>query len=226
METKVCTKCGRELPATAEYFYRSKATKDGLWSYCKACNREAKREERHEYYEAHKEERKEKYNSPKWKKYRKEYMHEYHLAHYSAEKRRQKYEESGREYAAKWYNENRERVLDYSQKKRMKARGCSADLSLSQWEDTKEYFGYRCAYCGRQMINFIRDHIIPVKHGGAYTKSNIIPACQRCNSLKSARSLSEWYPKQSFYSPEREAKILEFIKEASETDKAENDLAV
>lgn len=36
METKVCTKCGRELPTTE--FYALKTSKDGLQSYCKRCH--------------------------------------------------------------------------------------------------------------------------------------------------------------------------------------------
>lgn len=34
-KTKVCSKCGRELP-TSE-FYTSKRSKDGLQNYCKEC---------------------------------------------------------------------------------------------------------------------------------------------------------------------------------------------
>lgn len=34
---RVCTKCGIEYPATAEYFYRDKSRKDGLKSHCKRC---------------------------------------------------------------------------------------------------------------------------------------------------------------------------------------------
>lgn len=36
METKVCSRCGRELP-TSE-FYAQKNTKDGLQAYCKKCH--------------------------------------------------------------------------------------------------------------------------------------------------------------------------------------------
>jgi hypothetical protein len=36
METKVCTKCGRELPRTS--FYVNNHMKDGLQSYCKECH--------------------------------------------------------------------------------------------------------------------------------------------------------------------------------------------
>lgn len=36
METKVCSKCGRELPTTE--FSRKSASKDGLQGYCKHCS--------------------------------------------------------------------------------------------------------------------------------------------------------------------------------------------
>lgn len=36
-KTKICTNCKTELPATAEYFYRGRAKKDGLQSRCKGC---------------------------------------------------------------------------------------------------------------------------------------------------------------------------------------------
>lgn len=39
METKVCSKCGRELPITE--FYALKTSKDGLQSKCKRCHCEA-----------------------------------------------------------------------------------------------------------------------------------------------------------------------------------------
>lgn len=35
METKVCSKCGRELPASE--FHKHPHTRDGLNSYCKVC---------------------------------------------------------------------------------------------------------------------------------------------------------------------------------------------
>ena len=37
MDTKICTKCGEEKPATTEYFYRRPCSLDGLCSRCKSC---------------------------------------------------------------------------------------------------------------------------------------------------------------------------------------------
>lgn len=39
METKVCSKCGRELPKSE--FYRNANAKDGLQFFCKECTKEA-----------------------------------------------------------------------------------------------------------------------------------------------------------------------------------------
>lgn len=37
MDTKICSKCKRELPALPEYFWRDISHKDGLHSWCKSC---------------------------------------------------------------------------------------------------------------------------------------------------------------------------------------------
>ena len=55
METKVCTKCGKELPATTEYFVADKRLKCGLRAICKECNkgyRFENKESQREWYQA------------------------------------------------------------------------------------------------------------------------------------------------------------------------------
>ena len=37
MKTKICSKCGKELPLTEEYFYKRKDNKDGFRADCKKC---------------------------------------------------------------------------------------------------------------------------------------------------------------------------------------------
>ncbi len=39
IETKTCTRCNKELPATLEYFYKDRRAKCGLQSYCKVCDK-------------------------------------------------------------------------------------------------------------------------------------------------------------------------------------------
>lgn len=58
MKTKICTKCGKKLPATAEYFYRDKSKKDGLEYQCKQCYKKYYQEHREqiaEYQQEHRE---------------------------------------------------------------------------------------------------------------------------------------------------------------------------
>lgn len=38
MKTKLCKKCGRNLPLNAIYYFKDKKRKDGFWSSCKECN--------------------------------------------------------------------------------------------------------------------------------------------------------------------------------------------
>lgn len=63
METKICTKCGRELPVMT--FVKNKSENDGLSSWCKECYKQ--------YREEHKEEIKE-YNKLYHKEYYKQYI--------------------------------------------------------------------------------------------------------------------------------------------------------
>ncbi len=73
METneKKCVKCNRIYPATAEYFFRHKRSKDGLNSYCKSCNLKACK--RYGQTEAGKVVRKEYSRSEKGKQTQKRY---------------------------------------------------------------------------------------------------------------------------------------------------------
>lgn len=45
MQTKICTKCGEEKPATSEFFYKDKKGICGIASFCKLC-----RNSQNEYY--------------------------------------------------------------------------------------------------------------------------------------------------------------------------------
>ncbi len=84
--TKTCTTCGQEKPATAEYFTRYKASKDGFRSQCKVCkkladdayreaNREKERQRGRKYYDANREKVRARNNN--WNKEHRQRMTEY-----------------------------------------------------------------------------------------------------------------------------------------------------
>ncbi len=67
------------------------------------------------------------------------------------------------------------------------------DFTRADWWATLKEFDYRCAYCLRKMQRLTKDHVIPLHRGGNHTKSNIVPACKRCNSSKGTNLLEEWF---------------------------------
>lgn len=76
METKICTKCGKELPATGEYFPKAKAVKCGLRGYCKVCAREMNKESHARYYKENKDRVNAKNREHYYKKHPKELIPE------------------------------------------------------------------------------------------------------------------------------------------------------
>lgn len=97
-----------------------------------------------------------------------------------------------------------------NQRRKAKIRGLPHTLTLKQWTDAKACFSNKCAFCGKDKP-LTQEHFLAVKHKGGYTKDNIIPSCQSCNSSKWAHSCLDWYPKQPFYSKEREKAILAYL---------------
>lgn len=297
MITKICTKCGRELPATTEYFHKHKTGKYGLHATCKECKiseskkyynqnkerhaengkkyREEHREELREYgqkyYQEHKETHAE--NGKKWakknrekirklaKKYRlenpersRQASKRYRDSHKEkTQKRHKKYREENREKIAKYnathYRDNKKHYLEYGKthyqenkkeyyrqtknyREKNKEQYCiyaqtriarikmlKSDLTVEDWIYAQNAFGWRCAYCGKRSERLHQEHFIPVSKNGEYTKQNIIPACQSCNSSKNNKPFKEWYPEQPFYSKDRERFIYEhFEKVAQDND--------
>ena len=120
------------------------------------------------------------------------------------------------EYNRKYVQEHLDYFRQATHKRNAKKRQLRHDLTLEEWETIKEEFSFSCAYCGKPLKNFTQDHLIPLTEGGEYTRANIIPACKSCNSSKHTSPFVEWYRRQSFYSPEREAHILSYIESQKE----------
>lgn len=119
METKICTKCGKELPATTEYFYKDLTLKLGLDSLCKTCKSERSRKhylknkekilKQHAKYKEEHKEQVTKYS----KKYREE--HKEQTAEYG-KKYRQEHKEQITTHLKKYYQNNKHKPI-YKQKK-------------------------------------------------------------------------------------------------------------
>lgn len=101
----------------------------------------------------------------------------------------------------------KERIVDTGQAQR---HGGESELTEKQWEMAKSYFGHSCAYCGGSG-NLTKDHLDPLANGGELTISNIIPACQSCNSSKKDKQWLSWFQSQKFYDPQKAEKIVAYV---------------
>ena len=194
METKICTKCGKELPATTEHFRRAQGGVYGLRGGCKECdsqynevNKEILIEKRKQYYQDNK-------------------------AIFKA--RKKKYRQDNAEMCTKSNRRYRQSHLVecniHGQEYFARKQGVPYSFTKAQWEDVKQYFNNSCCYCGEE-VKLEQEHFIALSKGGEYTHNNIIPACQFCNNSKKDRDFFVWYPKYKDYNEKREKIILEFL---------------
>ena len=197
---KVCSKC--KIEKTVVEFYKNKSKKDGLQTICKECTR-ANDEIRVKTGE-NKERCKTKYlkmmendSYSEKEKTRKETWRKNNV-------------DTHRKINQNHYQNNKEQYYNKAGKRRSLLKSLDSDFTIEQWEECVTHFQKKCAYCGMKG-KLTREHFIPVTKRGTYTKDNIIPVCKSCNSSKCDRSFFEWYPKQTFFSQEREQKILEYL---------------
>lgn len=117
MKKKACSKCGKEKPATAEYFCRRKDSKDGLRGTCRKCHKKWW----DGYYKNNAEKLKERTRD--WNKLNRERSRETHRQYQKAnpeevkigkrrwrDKNRQKIIKA----KSKWREENREKINEYN----------------------------------------------------------------------------------------------------------------
>lgn len=73
-----------------------------------------------------------------------------------------------------------------------------ADLTIGQWVDACEAWGYLCAYCGQPPLDkhgepsMNIEHVQPLQRGGDHSADNILPSCHSCNASKGRLFLLEW----------------------------------
>lgn len=80
------------------------------------------------------------------------------------------------------------------QQRRARKRGLGAGVSSSAWRAVREAYGWRCAYCARlpPAQSLQMEHVDPLSKGGTHDVTNVVPACQQCNSSKQAKTLLVW----------------------------------
>jgi hypothetical protein len=237
METKICTKCKKEYPRTDKYFVKATKNKDGLDYWCKKCKCEHRKiksnikspkalddtsetklnmsseEYRKNYYEKNKEKilktvkEYQRNNKNKIKARRKIYLEK------NREKTnitRREYNKNHKEIKRLWQQKNKDKVNVQKQARRTNKNNLPSNLTIKQWKEIKIKFNNKCAYCGQE-LPLSQDHFIPLSKGGEYTVNNIIPSCKSCNCSKNNSDFFKWYPKQEFYSKEREKNILKHL---------------
>lgn len=114
------------------------------------------------------------------------------------------------ELRKQWGKCNRDKLNINEHRRNAKRRTLPSTLNDEQWEDCKQFFDYKCSYCGME-LPLEQDHFIPISREGEYTHNNIIPSCKSCNCSKGNRLFKNWYPRQRFYSKHREQKILKYL---------------
>ena len=196
--TKTCTKCGNTLPATTEFYHKSKKGKYGLQSQCKKCIKQ--------YNENHKEQ---------ILKYAKQYYEE--NKEHQKNIKRQYYEKNKQYYKKKWKEytktpKGKTTLFNAFTKRRFNEQTQGNGITGDQWLEMMRYFDWKCAYSGITLNKDTRsiDHITPLTKGGEHEIWNLVPMYRPYNCSKNAKDLLEWYKEQPFFSEDRLQKIYEW----------------
>lgn len=119
------------------------------------------------------------------------------------------------EYAKDYYSKNTEKVKNLAKKSEHTRRALKAKafatLTVTEWEESKKFFNDSCAYCGRK-LPLAQEHVIPVSKGGAWSKTNIVPACKECNQSKHVKVMEVWYKERTFFNETNLSKIYKWTK--------------
>lgn len=100
-----------------------------------------------------------------------------------------------RDREQKWIKNNRDKKRAAYKRWYAKKRGSSGDgITAENWENIKDIWGSRCAYCANQNAELTQDHVIPLSRGGQHEIGNVVPSCKSCNSSKGNKLLGEWKP--------------------------------
>lgn len=213
---KTCTICGKEFPATLEYFYADNRYDPAvLRSACKPCANKQSKDTRDQdklraYGKKWAEENREK---------RRKACREWRARNLDTQRQKDRISKrNDPSRSAKWkayrlknqdkisrtqrkYKENnREKLRIILQRYVARKASLPNDYKDTDWQFALDYFHGCCAYCGRPPGLFhmlAMDHFVPIssKDCPGTIPANIVPACHQedgCNNSKHDRDPNEW----------------------------------
>lgn len=198
---KRCTQCGRELPASIEFFYRNVSGKHGLNSKCIDCKRSQDRAQHPNRGNAAANRARnltnpDLCNRPNVTKYcllcrqgqpstPKHFRRNSRKTDGLALVCRKCEDEQYRKLRSTEYYKVRAR--GYAQKQRAKRRNATGSFTAADIEAIRKAQGNRCYLCGKKLKKYHIDHFIPIAKGGTNDPGNLRLACPKCNQTKSAK---------------------------------------
>lgn len=182
---KRCSKCEEWKVANTFNFYKRKASKDGLYNYCKKCDSERSKQ----YKKQHKEER---------QQYQQQYDKQYYqtpqaqVRHFNSQaKRRQREEEQGAGITKEQW------------------------IECNEWFEWKCAYSGEKLQKNKTTHGRTLDHIIALDNGGQHEIWNLAPMRKGYNSSKNNNNnWLEWYKQQPYFSEERLQRIYDWIEYA------------
>lgn len=188
---KTCSRC--KIHKALEDFYRRPASKDGLMSHCKLCDKE--RQRRFNAANPGKAAKRQQ----RWREENPEARRKQTQRHYAknAPKRMQEWNERSRLYrkmhpekaraaVRRWAEYNPDKVRTKNRRRRARKAGASIGDSAEIVSREAKIRTEACAHCGTE-DNIHVDHIWPLSKGGAHAAFNLQPLCASCNSKKGAK---------------------------------------
>ena len=188
METKICKKCGRELPLSE--FYKNKGMKDGHRNECKECLLRQQKQ--------YNKERKEDIA---------EYMKQYYIEHKEeyAEYNKQYYQEHEQDIK-QYYKKHNEKRTEYKKKYRKTQKGRALYLAANYRQNDKDanrgectltpewiidnIFTSKCHWCGE--TNWIKLGCDRIDNDKPHTPDNVNPCCEECNKKRGNKTYEEF----------------------------------
>jgi 5-methylcytosine-specific restriction endonuclease McrA len=199
MTDRTCSKCGESKPESSEFFRsRGTAARGGLRPDCRVCS--DARDKAYYAVNAERERLKRAVYRARTREQTRAQNRAYGLTAAGKARHRR---------AAVRYNltePGRLLAVRMSQERRAFKVGVGADFTQDQWSEVLDVFGHVCAYCG-VTGRLAQEHVVPISKGGVHTKHNIVPACKPCNSQKFTTDMASWFRRQTFFCPDRLARI-------------------